>query len=65
MVEGSKTKHLGITNRDQILNQLQTLLNIMNTGGAEAISEAILGAGVVATIITEAGEGMEIDKLIT
>ena len=34
----------------------------MNTGGAEAISEAILGAGVVATIITEAGEGMAIDK---
>ena len=61
MVEGSKTKHLGITNRDQILNQLQTLLNIMNTGGAEAT----LGAGAVATIITEAGEGMEIDKLIT
>ena len=62
MVEESKTRQLGIINRDQILNQLQTLLNIMSTGGAEAISEAILGAGVVATIITEAGEGMEIDK---
>ena len=62
MVEGSKTRHLDIINRDQILNQLQTLLNIMNTGGAEAISEATLGAGAGATIIIEAGEGMVIDK---